>query len=381
MIYVALFNSPKFPGGVEQVAANVASGIAQIVGKDQVTIICSTKDEIHDFSGISVINLPHIDFGIFEKLFRLSRFYFAFKLFKFLKTHTVKDDVVNIHGHEYSLFVRCFREHVVVKVFVSVHGSFFDAYKEYVINAAKESLKTRILLPFFYLIRYYFYLLEKININSVDGYTFITKYLQDFYTEVLGLNTSSKVIYNGLNKNDLNLATGYFTKGDCLEAIIVGSSVIGKGLNIAVDAISEYNKKHSKKINLRVIGFKDFTSYYSEVPPNVVYVGRVEPSKILVEYMKSDFLIFPSRNEGFPLTILESLSAGKPVLVSKNCKFNEIENYRNLGIVVSDYDLEEWVTGLEKMIEGLSTFDVKSNFKKESYDWGKIINEYYGFLK
>src|SRR6185436_16404178 len=121
------------------------------------------------------------------------------------------------------------------------------------------------------------------------------------------------VIYNGIDrgaiyprieKNEPNF-----------RAIIVGSSTYGKGLDIAIQIIEEARKKNND-ITLSIIGFPDFDKSSKLPIDGITYIGPVPPGDMNKYYASADLLIFPSRNEGFPLTILEALKNGLPVLVS-----------------------------------------------------------------
>ncbi len=52
-------------------------------------------------------------------------------------------------------------------------------------------------------------------------------------------------------------------------------------------------------------------------PHNIVLHGEVDRETLLKKMCQSDFLIFPSHTEGFPLTVLEAMTVGLPVIATR----------------------------------------------------------------
>ena len=89
-------------------------------------------------------------------------------------------------------------------------------------------------------------------------------------------------------------------------------------------------------------------------------------------------MLMPSRAEGFGLTGLEALSAGLPVIVSKNSGFGEALNSLEFGslFVIDSEDPSAWTVA----IKGILKKDRKSRLDevklvrgsyRERYSWSK----------
>jgi glycosyltransferase involved in cell wall biosynthesis len=229
---------------------------------------------------------------------------------------------------------------------------------------------------FYFAFRWFFYIWEKAGINRADEYIFITYYLQNFYTSVYGLSVNSTVMHNGIDAISRD-ATANVSPSRNKVAIIVGSSLYAKGLDVALDAVkSLYDKGYN--IKLRVVGFSDLSEKLRALP-YIEYVGRVPAIDMSDEYAKADFLLFPSRNEGFPLVVLEALTSGLPVLVSAQCKFSEIPGSDRLGRVISGFDPVDWANGIEqilssaefeKLIKAVKSYDFSN------YRWSRIAERF-----
>jgi glycosyltransferase involved in cell wall biosynthesis len=383
MLYIVCFNSPEHGGGVEQVVDRLLPFLS---AKLPVQVLCSTDSLLEGQSmhgGVTWFNMPVRGLGALEKTLRLSRLHFAYKVYKYLRKHGVSGDVVNVHGHEYSFFLRIFRYQIPanIKLVVTVHGSYFDAYTEWIVSSVP--LRLFMVKTFLFVFRWYYYVLERACINNVDNYTFITSYLQTFYTKAYKMNRRSSVIYNGIDGPSQFQAERAQKAKDTLVAIIVGSSVLGKGLDIAISVVKRL-RVEGKNLTLTIVGFPDFKKSYPRSIEGITYIGRVAPDKVRDFYATSDFLLFPSRNEGFPMTILEALQYGLPCVVSKNCKSTEIRGFDLCGIIVPDFSVVTWIDAVRPLFEPevWARYHARAiEVSKEACTWGTIAEKYLSVLK
>ena len=76
-----------------------------------------------------------------------------------------------------------------------------------------------------------------------------------------------------------------------------------------------------------------------------------EREKLVQEFYEADLVIMPSRTEGFGLTALEALSAGLPVLVSRNSGFGRALEKVDFGshFVVNSDNPTEWAEAIREV--------------------------------
>src|SRR5215470_5405112 len=193
MRYFVMYNSPFHAGGVEQVVANIIRALPQ-AERTSYSVVCSTSEQPREFffDGVKCYNLSSPRFSLLDTLLRLDRFVYSYSAYKFLLRRQNRGDIINIHGVEYSLFfrIRSKRFSGISRVVISIHGSFFDAYTQYVVRGLPWTFFPAKL--FFYFFRWYFFVLERWSINSVDEFTFITNYLQEFYRSRYGVIRPSR---------------------------------------------------------------------------------------------------------------------------------------------------------------------------------------------
>ena len=110
------------------------------------------------------------------------------------------------------------------------------------------------------------------------------------------------------------------------------------------------------------------------------FMGDRESLKRL--FHEVDLVVMPSRTEGFGLAGLEALSAGLPVLVSRNSGFGEALCSVPFGssFVVNSEDPTDWTTAISK----IWAKDIKSRLEEvetlrdsydEKYNWAKQIKD------
>ncbi|PTX44480.1 glycosyltransferase involved in cell wall biosynthesis [Christiangramia gaetbulicola] len=85
--------------------------------------------------------------------------------------------------------------------------------------------------------------------------------------------------------------------------------------------------------------------------PNIIFMGEMDNLKVKKFLRESSFMVFPSTlYEGMPITILEAMSQGVPVLASNLGPRNElIENGVN-GIIYNINNLQSFLDGAESLI-------------------------------
>lgn len=102
--------------------------------------------------------------------------------------------------------------------------------------------------------------------------------------------------------------------------LLVGRMVAGKKIKEAIEIAQKIDQ------NIILIGppgnkdedalyFKDLEKNYLHLP-HVKYLGYLAPKEIIPYYQKAKVLLFSSHSEGLPLSILEAMATGLPVVAS-----------------------------------------------------------------
>ncbi len=118
----------------------------------------------------------------------------------------------------------------------------------------------------------------------------------------------------------------------------------------------------------------------NNIEGNVIYAGELQPGKQLNTYYNlSEAFIFFSKSEGFSLALLEAMSSGLPVVLSKNLEIDFIKDKDN-GILIFENQCD-FLDILKKEIFCSTRQRYHSEkaryFVTHNYSWNKVVEKYF----
>lgn len=124
-----------------------------------------------------------------------------------------------------------------------------------------------------------------------------------------------------------------------------------KGGQFLAESLSMLSRVYPKdSIELLIFGAEDKSGVNFDFPTK--YLGYVDDEKDLnVAYNAADLTIVPSKYENFPNTILESLSAGTPVLAFNIGGNSDMIDHRVNGYLAQPYDTVDLMNGIKFCLE------------------------------
>ena len=132
-----------------------------------------------------------------------------------------------------------------------------------------------------------------------------------------------------------------------------------KGYDIAARAVAEL-KDEQPLIKLVFVGapskkgdqVKQMLLNEGILPRQLIVRSAKEREQLAQQFREADLVIMPSRTEGFGLTALEALSAGLPVLVSRNSGLGEALQEVPYGehVVLNSEDPKEWAKKIKTVL-------------------------------
>lgn len=202
-------------------------------------------------------------------------------------------------------------------------------------------------------------------------------------------DTPISVIPNGYdsdkfeNLSESNLYNKLKIKKDEKVIIFVGRLHSIKGLSYLIEAMEIIYQKYPKSRLLIVGDGEERTNLENLVKKMnldkcVIFIGMV-PNETVPEYMvASDVFVLPSLSEGFPLTVVEAMASGLPIVATKVRGLPEIIKDGENGFLVEPRNSEEIAKKVLLVLENDELREKISKRNKEEgnkYEWESIVEK------
>ena len=203
------------------------------------------------------------------------------------------------------------------------------------------------LLPFRILVSRYFY------IGSLAKQSML-KY---------GLSGDFTNMPYAFNYDAFKLKEGYEGKEECTRYLYTGSLTYPKGCDILLEAITKLLADKGRDIRITIAGSGPYLGEFERIDdPRLSILGYVSPSDIGDLYQCHDVFVFPSRYDGWALSVIEALASGMYVISTRSVgAANDLVNSSN-GVLL---DLLSPDTMMEEMLRysSLSREEIESKKK------------------
>jgi len=137
-------------------------------------------------------------------------------------------------------------------------------------------------------------------------------------------------------------------------------------------------RSEDESATLKIIGYPADDSLSSELKDSqgVSFLGNVD--SLCKYYSEADTLLFPSRAEACPLTVLEAQSYGCPVVAFDICSHQELINADATGAVVPAYETDEFATEALRWASGQTkhTTEACRDWIADNYSNEQMIQDY-----
>jgi glycosyltransferase involved in cell wall biosynthesis len=196
--------------------------------------------------------------------------------------------------------------------------------------------------------RIYSRLIQRRQLNSAAAIQCLTRDEADQVRQY-GVNAPTRVIPNGISIKHWDpppakaeLLQKYPQLENKQIILFLGRIHQKKGLDQLIAAFNRVLQKYRDGVQLVIAGPDD--GYEKEllkslhelnITDQVLMLGLVTGRDKYVVLESADIFALPSYSEGFSVAILEAMSSGTPVIISKQCHFPEVEQQR-AGMVISN---------------------------------------------
>ncbi|MCL5099852.1 MAG: glycosyltransferase family 4 protein [Candidatus Marsarchaeota archaeon] len=205
-------------------------------------------------------------------------------------------------------------------------------------------------------------LIERYSFRRADYSVAVSKLAAMELKKYFGIDKRKiRVIYPGvaidefkpLNRLERHRLRGelHITNG-MKHGIWVGLDPYRKGLDILLEVANAL-----KDIKFSVIGItkEEAIKFMKEYKiednkcSNVNFLGKISEHMKIKYYQAADFLLFPSRHEGFAFVPFEAMAAGLPVIVSDMVGTNEIIKNGEQGFIIKSHNPYDYVKAIRRL--------------------------------
>ena len=184
---------------------------------------------------------------------------------------------------------------------------------------------------------------ERRSFEAADAVVAVSEYTRRAVATAFQ-GVTPHVVMNGID-------TSYFTpvtrtRGEQLRILFVGNPTLRKGVDVLAPLMNRLGDGFVLEYTAGLQG-RDGLGI-----PNSVNLGKLDRAEVLAAYRRADVFLFPTRLEGLPLSVLEAMSCGLPVVGSDLTSMPEAVEHGVTGLLGAlDPD---W---LEAQIRELATND------------------------
>lgn len=361
-------------GGIEIVAYNQAKELVK--RGHNVTIVTSQLSNEPSISKLEGITIKRVKASnILENKFGIPYPFFSSKLYTLLREEIQKADLVHTHGHVYLPSVlAAFLTTKNNKKFIVTQHNIFIHYKNPLFRYLQKTADKT---------------LGKFTLSRANKIITVSKESKKYVYSMLKTDKNVLLSYNGVdidkfkpvkNKSELKKLLNIENKFICFT---VRRVTFKNGIDTLLQTAEELKKNNDI---LFLIGGKgaDFekAKKYIEINnlQNVRLLGFISDEDLVKYYSASDVFILPSKTgEGFPLSILEALASGIPVIATRSGGHVEIIDKEKNGYIVNPNDYKKIADVIslfaknKKLMKKMKDFSRKLSVDK--FSWEENINQ------
>lgn len=179
-------------------------------------------------------------------------------------------------------------------------------------------------------------------------------------------SATSVVIYNGV---EITERTPHRTLDHSIRLVFVGRLTAPKRPLLLLQALALCSSEMQKKVCAIIVGegeqYEQLDRYARTHPELSIELAGSLPRKQVVDVLEqSDIFVFLSDWEGFPMTILEAMSVGLPIIASDVGGVGEIVDTEN-GILLPSNEVEVVHRALERLVDDVA---LRESMGRVSYE-------------
>lgn len=227
-------------------------------------------------------------------------------------------------------------------------------------------------------------------LRRASGITVVSTRLADFLQENYGIQ-NIKVCPMGCKLNTFspsNRIMGYFNQGNKKVVLFVGRLAEKKGVSYLIHAMGAVDAK------LVIVGTgpleQELKKQAEETGADIIFLGAKSHDEIKTILASVDVYVAPSitakngDQEGLPVSIMEAMASGVPVVASKSGGIPDLVIDGINGLLVNEKDVNGLAERINKVLTDKNygeTLAANALETIKKYDYKIIAKEYYNLYK
>jgi glycosyltransferase involved in cell wall biosynthesis len=224
-------------------------------------------------------------------------------------------------------------------------------------------------------------------VRNADHLVSVSQVVSDDFERELG-RSAERVIPNGFNEDFYTLADR--AQGESSKGFVLFASMIKdrKNPQFVLELANRLPEIRFVVVGSKVDddGFSDRTIAQFKSISNINYLGVVPRWKLRDLMQEAHILIHPSDFEGLPLTVIEALGTGLPVLAQPKSSLPEIIRSENEGWLFPLSEVDDWTAKVREVFswspEERNEFAGRARKSVlDRFSWRKIAEQYASFYE
>ncbi len=187
--------------------------------------------------------------------------------------------------------------------------------------------------------RHWIYSIESVNLHHARCVIAVSRYTAKQAKAAFDID-EIEVIYNGVDCKRFTPAQRDKPHSP-FRLLYVGNWSVRKGVELLAPIMK--NLGHNFKLYYTADRQGRHNRY--PLPTNSLNLGRLSGEALIRSYRQADALLFPSRLEGLPLTVLEAMACGLPVIAADVSSLPELIQHRVTGWLAMDHTPSAFADG------------------------------------
>ena len=208
------------------------------------------------------------------------------------------------------------------------------------------------------------------------------------------------VVYNGVDNGQWSMVNGQLSSKNLLSIdyrlstiapyfIFIGAVHPRKNVLGLLKAFEHFKTTFSHPHQLIIIGRKawmnsDLEKFYRQMKfkKDVVWIEKIERTKLLQILQNAFALVYPSFFEGFGIPIIEAMSLGVPVITSNISSMPEVAG--NAAILVNPVNITDIANAMHSLVENEALRNdliAKGKIHAQDFDWNVSASKVVDVIK